>query len=223
MRLSCPSLKPIHGPLPDCCLAVLAVAMIGTCAVTALAVNKTWIGSGGGLFTTPGNWNPSGAPGQFDAAIFDMGNVSSPYIVWVTNGTFLNPIHVDIVSDRLIIAANPLSFTALAGSTLTVDSTNTTETARGLIIGRTGTGASTAVMNSSLASLSTVYGTLGVDALTSGTLNVNTGTFNVTGTAATYDLIIGRSGTGVVNINNGTDALISGDTALGKMRAQVAP
>jgi T5SS/PEP-CTERM-associated repeat protein len=62
-----------------------------------------------------------------------------------------------------------------------------------------------------LSSLSTVAATLGDVANSSGALNVNNGTFNVTGSDFTQtQLIIGNNGTGTLNVNNGADVNVSG-------------
>ncbi|HEX2474771.1 MAG TPA: hypothetical protein VHK01_08500, partial [Lacipirellulaceae bacterium] len=83
------------------------------------------------------------------------------------------------------------------------------------IIGQTGS--DVAVMNMNLASLSTLYATLGLAAGANGTLNINTArTFNVTGTGAANDLIVGAGGTGAINLSNNADMTVADDTVLGR-------
>jgi T5SS/PEP-CTERM-associated repeat protein len=182
---------------------------------SAHAVDKFWTGASSS-FASSSAWNPSGMPGTFDTAIFGLGNLTPPdnLVLFLTGG--FQPI--DAVVDKLRIDSNPVTFTP-SQSTLTIDSTNITETARGLVIGRTppgGVGTSTAVLNTLLGNLSTVYATLGADAGSSGTLNLNPGLLNVTGTAAGYDLIIGLNGAGAINMSGGSAVLIADDTMLAK-------
>lgn len=190
--------------------ALLALSAVCAPAAWAAADDKIWIGIANGNFNSGGNWSPAGVPGNADIANFTLGNVTPPYNVLFLSG--FNPINA--VVDRLRIATNPLTFTVPA-STLTVDSANTTETARGLIVGRAGTGTPNAVLNNLLSQFNTVYATFGVDAGSSGTLNVNGGTFNVTGMNAVWDLILGRNGAGTINVNSGSDVTVGDDTVLG--------
>ena len=103
-------------------------------------------------------------------------------------------------------------------STYTVTSSTQTEANRAIIIGvGPGENASLTVSHSSivccgvLSSLSGVAATLGDSAGASGTLNMNVGTFNVTGSDFTQtQLIVGNNGNGTLNVNNGADVHVSG-------------
>ena len=67
----------------------------------AQAVTKTWIGSDGGSFSTPGNWDPGGTPGTADALVFANGAVGSTYDI---------NFDVDATVTQLTVATNPLAF-----------------------------------------------------------------------------------------------------------------
>jgi T5SS/PEP-CTERM-associated repeat protein len=192
-------------------IQLAGVIAAGMLSASALAVDKVWVDNGNQAWTSSFNWNPSGMPSTADTAIFNLGNVTPPYFV-----LFLTPQFqaINAVTDKLRIDSNPITFT-VGSSTLTIDSTDTAEAGRGLVIGRNGSGVPDAVLENLLSQLNTVYGTLGADAGSTGTLNVNGGTFNVTGTGATWDLIIGRNGGGTITVNNGSDVTAAGDTMLG--------
>src|SRR4051812_42282343 len=151
-------------------------------AARAQAAAKTWVGSDGGSYNTPTNWDPSGTPGTADSILFANGVVASPYDI---------DFDVDSTVTQLTVATNPLAF---AGATRTLSLTSS------LIIGRTGSGPENALLSTSLAQLNTPYVGLGGDTGTIGTLNVTAGTLNVTGSAATVDVMIGYVGTGSINV-----------------------
>jgi T5SS/PEP-CTERM-associated repeat protein len=139
-------------------------------------------------------------PDSNDTTNFDRG---STYAVTISSAATV---------DRLLMGTDRVSFT---GSPLTTDSTNTTETGRGLVLGF-GT-SDAAVIDTYLGSFSTVYATIGSAATAGGTFRVHAGTFNVTGSAtAVTELIIGRQGTGTISVSSGADANIAGDTHLGE-------
>ena len=188
--------------------------------MVAQATSFSW-NSTGGPFDACSNWTQSGLPidadgipDSNDTATFNRGNVTL-YPVFFGNILVPNSdIHPTV--DKLVIGNNPLSFVGLYGSTLTVDSTNITETARGVVIG-SGAG-DVAALTSTLATFDTQYATLGSAAGSTGTLNLTSasaGAFSVSGTGAVYDLIVGRFGTGAINLSNGRDATVAGDTVLG--------
>ena len=168
-----------------------------------------WDGSSGAQFTNSNNWTPAGIPGAADATTFRLGAVPA-YPVLLFQGLF-EPVNVTV--ERVLVGTNTVS---LAGGVLTVDSTVTTETGRGLVIGQTGSDAA-AVVNSSLQGFSTVYGTLGASVGSSGTLNVNSNYFNVTGSGAIYELIVGHGGIGTINVSGGADVSVADSAVLGNL------
>ena len=200
----------------------IAALLVLTCLLssTAQATNFSWNGIGS-QFNSASSWtqsglpvDPDGIPDSSDIVTFDRGNVPQ-YSVFF--GNVLIPssaIHPTV--DKVVIGNNPLSFVGLWGSTLTVDSTNITETARGIVIG-SGAG-DVAALTSTLATFDTQYATLGSAAASSGTLNLTSssaGAFSVSGTGATYDLIVGLNGTGTINVTNGRDVTVADDIVLG--------
>ncbi len=180
----------------------LSVALVTVLlAGSAPAVVKTWIGSDGGSYSTPGNWDPSGTPGTADSIVFANGAVGSPYDI--------NFSDVDVTVSQMVVATNPLNLNG-PSRTLSVNSTPTST----LLIGRTGSGTSIAALTSTLAHLSSAYTTLGADTGTSGTLNIVSGTFGVSATSSFYDFVIGDWGAGTVNVTNGADVTVARDTGL---------
>ncbi len=172
------------------------------------AATTHWTNNGGGSFAASGNWD-NGVPDNSDTAVFRRGAIPL-YPVFLGDVFNPNPDHRTV--DRLIIGTNTLTLVGFAGSSLTVDGTDTSETGRGLIIGQTATDA--AVLNLAL-SLSAVHATLGSSAGSSGTLNVANGNFTVTGLTPIHDLIVGLFGRGAVNVSDGHQVKVGDATALG--------
>jgi T5SS/PEP-CTERM-associated repeat protein len=180
-------------------------------AARAHVTAKTWIGSDGGSFSTPGNWSPTGTPGTADSIIFANGTVASTYDI---------NVDVNATVTQLTVATNPLAF-AGASNTLSLTSTSTVNSSRALLIGRTGSGTNNASLTSSLAQLNTTYAVLGADTGSTGTLNVTAGTFSVTGTASFSDLLIGDSGTGNINVSGGAHVTVASETSLATFAASI--
>jgi T5SS/PEP-CTERM-associated repeat protein len=180
-------------------------------AARAHAAAKTWIGSDGDSYSTAANWSPSGTPGTADSILFAVGAVGSTYdINFDTNATVT----------QLTVATNPLAFAGVTRK-LSLTSPSTTNSSRALLIGRTGSGTANAQLTSSLAQLNTTYAVLGADTGSTGTLNLTAGTFSVTGTASFSDLLIGDSGTGNINVSDGADVTVAGDTSLATFGSSV--
>ncbi len=192
--------------LSVCCATLAAVA---TLPAVSPAVVYNWDGSSGAQFSNSANWTPAGVPGSNDTATFRLGNgVSVPVLLL---GPMFEPYNATV--DRLIIGTNTVT---MGGGTMTVDGTNViTETEPGLVIGETAT--DVAVFNMNAPNLSTLYATLGSTAGSSGTLNLisTAGALNVTGTGVLNNLIVGRNGTGTINVSNGRDVTVADETVLG--------
>jgi T5SS/PEP-CTERM-associated repeat protein len=210
--------------------AAFLLAALTLFSPTAGATNFFW-NAGDGLFPTASNWSqsgdPDGVPDADDTIIFSRGDVP-PYTV---SYSYLFPlpepfeIPYQATVDRLEVGTNTVTFTGFTlrnpppdpptSSSLTIDSTDYSETDRGMIIGKAG--GDVAVLTSSLpGGISTVYATLGWDTGSSGTLNLNGGAFNITGNNVGGDeLIVGELGTGAINVNNGSRMRIAGGTSLG--------
>ncbi|MEX2308097.1 MAG: hypothetical protein WD738_10920 [Pirellulales bacterium] len=186
-------------------LVFAALALVGLYSTTAHGADYNWDGSSSAKFTHANNWTPAVVPGDMDTAIFRLGAVP-PYLVWLFEGLFVPANHT---VHRMIVGTNTATFW---GGVLTVDATGDSENA-GLIIGQTAS--DVAVVNIASQGLSTLRATLGSAAGSSGTLNVNSGTFKATATPfLNYGLIVGLNGTGAINVSGG-NVLVASDTALG--------
>ena len=181
------------------CSIALVATLLSTCAQ---AVTKTWIGTDGGSFGTSTNWDPAGAPGSADSALFVNGAVASTYdISFDANATLT----------QLTVATSPLFF---AGPSRTLSLTSTSSSTTSLLIGRTGSGTASATLTSNLAQLNAVYAMLGANTGSSGTLNLVAGALSVSGTGTFTDFAIGNWGSGTVNVSNGADVTVTGETWL---------
>ena len=116
-----------------------AIALTILCPAVAQATSFVW-NSSGGRFVASLNWTQSrlpidanGTPDSDDTATFNRGNVSLYTVYFCNLCVPTSDIHPTI--DRLVIGNNSASLACLYGSTLTVDSGNTTETARSGVIG----------------------------------------------------------------------------------------
>jgi hypothetical protein len=183
----------------------LAAMLVASCAP---ALAKTWVGSDGDSYSTAANWNPSGTPGTVDSLLFVNGTVGSNYDI---------NFDVDATVTQLTVATNPLVF---GGNTHSLSLTSSLTSA--FVLGRNGTaGTANAALTSSLAQLNTTYAMIGADTGSNGTLNIAGGAFNVGGTAAFSDLIIGDSGTGTINVTDGGDVTVAGDANLATFGASI--
>lgn len=185
--------------------AAVTLLLVGLLSTTSTAATTNW-NVGTGIFNATGSWD-NGVPGADDLAVFRRGDVPA---YSVTFGTLLSPISPTI--NRLIVGTNTLSFN-VATSSLIVD-----EFANRFGFMTIGdTASDVAVLTSNLANLSAHDATLGSAAGSSGILNLTAGTatFNVTSVDETYDLAVGSSGTGAINITGGADVTVADDTALG--------
>ena len=181
------------------CSIALVATLLATCAQ---AVPKTWVGADGGSFGTSANWNPAGAPGPSDSALFANGTIASTYdINFDANATLT----------QLTVATSPLVFT---GPSRTLSLTSTSGSPTSLLIGRNGSGTASATLTSNLAQLNAVYAMLGADTGSSGTLNLVAGALSVSGTGTFTDFAIGNWGTGTVNVSSGADVSVTGETWL---------
>ncbi len=149
---------------------------------------------------------------------FNRGAVPPYTVSFVEENLSRNPIQATV--DRLLVGTNTLTFSGttlpiFGSSSLTIDNTSTSQTDRGLVIG-VNSGDNAVLTNSLPGGLNAQYATLGSAAGSSGTLNVTgpNNTFNVTGTGALNDLIVGLSGTGTINVSAGAGVNVAGDTAL---------
>ena len=207
-----------------CAIPLLGLSGLVVGNSTATAVTRTWVTFGSGLFNDPNNWFPSGIPGAGDFVSFEVG--SGPYKVTFPGNDFVigGPTpDANYTTGFLRVRDSGVTFDGSTSigkgaSTYSVTSATQTEANRAIIIGvGPAENASLTVSHSGifccglLSSFSGVAATLGDAAGAAGTLNMNVGTFNVTGSDFTQtQLIIGNNGTGTLNVNNGADVNVTG-------------
>jgi T5SS/PEP-CTERM-associated repeat protein len=178
-----------------CCLSLLAVS-------SSTAAVSRWTNDGGGVFETPSNWD-TGAPGSADTAVFQRGSVS--YSV---------QFDTDITTDKLRVGTNTVTFQPVAGvGSYAVANATQTLSDRAVVIGEAA--GDVAVLNSSLPNFTMGGATLGDAVGSVGTLNVNAGAVTAIVPNAYTRIDVGGSGTGNVNVFNGSSLTIQGVLALG--------
>ncbi|MEX2310758.1 MAG: hypothetical protein WD738_24535 [Pirellulales bacterium] len=198
--------------------AAITLLLIGLHSATSFAAIRSWDGGGGTDtdWTTDANWSSNIEPVAGDTAEFDRGAAFNYTVTFP-----LLPFSADETTDRLIVGSNSVTFANDRSSTnYLVGSPATDEAGRGVIIGEEANDTA-AALTSHLGLLSTAAATLGHVAGASGTLTLdqNNDQFNVTGSSADTELIIGRYGTGVLNISGGADVNVtnaSGNALLGQ-------
>jgi T5SS/PEP-CTERM-associated repeat protein len=198
--------------------AIVSVSLISPVLVAlfASAVQATtypWDGGGGASsnFNNAANWNPDITPGSGDTALFNLGSAATYTVKFPGTGGF-NPIN--FVNDSLVVRSNTVSFIeTTANSTYTLSNSTTSNLGdRGIRIAPEA--GDNAVLNDSLVSLSGVAATIGDSVGSHGTLNVNGGTFTLSGSDITNDvLIVGYQGNGTLNVTTGANANVNGQNA----------
>ncbi|MCI0333102.1 MAG: hypothetical protein L0228_07755 [Planctomycetes bacterium] len=202
--------------------APLVVGLTWAYASVAHAATLSWDGNGfvppNGNFNLAANWDPNAVPGNADTAVFRVG---SGVLYDVQLGSVTTTI------DRLIVGNNDmrLSTNLTFGATLRADNPTTTEAGRGVVVGETASDTA-AVLNLSagtffnrVVTLNAVAATIGDAAGSNGTINVPGAKLNITGNdAANAELIIGRFGSGTLNVTAGATVDVSspnGNVVLG--------
>ena len=213
-----------------------AAMLVALCAVVvacspARAVTRTWNKFGSGNFNDPNNWFSFGVPGANDFVSFEIG-MGFPYTVTFPGNELVNDGGfgggsgtANYATRHLRVRDNGVTFSGSTQpfrgqSTYTVGSTTQTEANRGIIIGLfDGENASLSIshngfMGGVLSSFNGVAATLGDAAGAAGTLNMNVGAFNVTGSDFTQtQLIVGNHGVGALNVNSGADVNVPGSNS----------
>lgn len=201
-------------------LAALAAAML--LSSSAPAATRSWDAGGGAAtdWTTDANWSSNIEPGVSDIAVFDRGAAFNYTVTF----PFLPPFGGDITTDRLVVGSNTVTFEPDHSTTDYIASQPSTLEGdpilglpvRGITIGADATDTA-AVLVSHLSLVQTVAATLGHAPGSSGTLtlNQNNDRFEVIGNSSSdRKLIIGRYGTGVLNVSGGADVIVSGGTGV---------
>jgi T5SS/PEP-CTERM-associated repeat protein len=185
-----------------------------------IPVTRKWNTSGDGRFNDPSNWNPPGIPTADDTVNFEIGG--SPTFTVTFPGNLLGELPATYTTNKLRVRGNGITFSGSVevnrdDATYTVASTDMSEAGRGIIIGVDA--GNTAVLDVSpaspsglgLAKFNCAAATLGEAAGSTGTMNINFGAFNVTGSDFTAtQLIVGNHGAGTLNISNGAKLNVPG-------------
>jgi T5SS/PEP-CTERM-associated repeat protein len=197
------------------CAAALVLVVGLSKGGTARALDKTW-NDGTADWTVVGDWTPSGVPGSMDNAVFRRGGGVVYTVTFPGSGAGGGAPAVNYLTDQLRVGNNTVTFADSVVANLTVPSTytlnnaTTAEVGRGIIIGELSTDTA-AVLTTQLVKLEGVAATIGDASSSNGTLNVSAGTFNVTGSAnPAFELLVGRSGTGTLNVTGGASVNVSG-------------
>ncbi|MCC7086335.1 MAG: hypothetical protein IT427_15140 [Pirellulales bacterium] len=229
MAPSCSLFCPFDGRHPrslhyHAFVAVLLAVFVA--APRADAVTLTWTTFGNGSFNDQNNWFPTKVPDANDFVSFEVG-VGSPYTVTFPG----NPLDIgggvagaiaSYSTAYLRVRDSAVAFSVSTqanrgASTYTVASSTQTEANRAIIVGvGAGDNAALSVIHNSFAgggltSFSAATATLGDVASSAGTLNMNFGAFNITGSDFTQtQLIVGNGGVGTLNVNIGADVNVTG-------------
>ena len=185
-----------------------------------IPVTRHWNTFGDGRFNDPNNWLPPGIPTGGDTVSFEIGGSLTFTVTFP--GNLLGELPATYTTSKLRVRGDRITFSGSVevnrdDATYTVASSDMSEAGRGIIIGVDA--GNTAVLNVSPASPSSLglarfncaAATLGEAAGSTGTMNVNFGAFNVTGSDFTAtQLIVGNHGAGALNINNGAKLNVPG-------------
>lgn len=161
-------------------------------AVPARAGFTNWNTNSSGSFTNAANWD-NGVPDSDDTAVFNRGFVA--YTVTVPGLPFNPP--PNYVIDYLRVNTNEVTF---ADSPLTNRPSLTVANPGFSILIGENTG-DVAIMNSTLRSVSGATTAIGRAPGATGTLNVSSGTFNMSG-----DMYVGDSGAGTLTVQSSGNA-----------------
>lgn len=184
--------------------AFLIASLFGShfAAETALAVVTRWNTNFGGNFNVGTNWD-TGVPDGDDNAVFARGS-GVTYTVTFPGNSLILPT-ATYLSNQVNIDSNNVSFVQ---SALPTRGPSIYAIGSYLLIADFFTDV---VLNTSLGLLSTPRADIAFGPNAVGTLNVNSGTFSVTGSDSSgYDFVVGNSGTGTVNVANGGRISLTG-------------
>jgi T5SS/PEP-CTERM-associated repeat protein len=194
---------------------VLAVSMaaLGYAAPPAHAIDRFWATFASGNFTDTTKWVGGAIPGSGDAAIFRVfGSGAGPYSVTFPGHTIVQG-PANYSTDTLTVGSNTVTFLQSSQLNLT-SSTYTLGTAFYL-----GDSSQPSILTSRLSSFSTPIASVGHVAGGSATLNINAGSFNVTGSGSDFQLKVGDASTGTLNINSGAQMNVTVAPVFGQLGA----
>jgi T5SS/PEP-CTERM-associated repeat protein len=180
------------------CAPLVAVS----CIAAASANTDVWTTNASGSYSDSANWS-GGVPGVSDDVFFNRGGGIS-YVVTFPGQSILQGTK-NYVTGTAAIGPNVVTFAQslspiFGPSTFAVSS---------LVMGAPPTTPS--ILNSSLQTLSTATASVGLGSGSPGTLNVNAGTFQVSGSTADYELVVGNGGSGsTMNVSSGAQINLTG-------------
>jgi T5SS/PEP-CTERM-associated repeat protein len=191
----------------------LAASALTQCAV-AVPVTSSWDTNSSGNFNDAANWDIR-VPVSGDTAQFNRG-AAATYAVTFPGDLIFNPTRT-YTNDRLYVGSNTVTFAKSASHQLgpakyaLSSGTSAEGGARGIIVGD-GPADTVAVLQTSLVSLSAVAATIGNQFGSVGTLVVDGGVVNITGSdSSDTDLYVGDHGTGYLYIQNSGQVNLTGD------------
>ena len=201
---------------------ILFIAACGRRLAPARAATYTWNTSSSGSFTTAANWtnasNPliHAVPGANDVALFNR-NLNISYAVGFPGSVSLVTREVK----QVIVGKNTVNFGDVLGllqvpARFVIDSGNALST-DALVIGDTAT-QTMAGLDTQLANFTTSGATIGNAAGSSGLLHIEGGNLNVNGNTGVFDMLVGNSGTGELQVTDAGQLVLSGangDVAVG--------
>jgi T5SS/PEP-CTERM-associated repeat protein len=174
--------------------ALLLAALVSwLVAAPAVAAVTNWNISSSGIFNNAANWT-NGIPDADDTVAFARG-AAATYTVTFPGALPIEPPAV-FQSNLVLIDSNNVTF---AQSPIIVRGPATYAIGTQLLVADF---FQDAVLTTTLATLSTPFAAIGFAPTANGTLNVNGGTFSVTGPGSPDEaLLIGNSGTGTLNVS----------------------
>jgi T5SS/PEP-CTERM-associated repeat protein len=168
----------------------------------ASANTDVWISNVSGNFNDPAKWS-TGVPGAADSAIFNRGGGVTYTVTFP--GQLVGGGTQNYVSSQLSVSPNTVTFAPSSSPFLGLATYTVTTMLMGAPV------ATPSVLNTSLRSLSTTTASIGFGSGSPATLNVNGGSFSVTGSTAGDELVVGDEGSGsVVTVSSGAQMNVNG-------------
>ncbi|HEY4232601.1 MAG TPA: hypothetical protein VGM76_04190, partial [Lacipirellulaceae bacterium] len=190
----------IHPYARRLSLTVLVVLQL---YAAAAASTDVWINNVNGNFGDATKWS-AGVPAAVDNVIYGLGAGATFTVTfpgqsiifgtrnYASGAASVGPGNITF-SDSSQVFLGPATYTVPALAT-------------------GGTVAAPSILNTSLLSLSSGTATIGAGSNSPGTLNVNSGTFEVTGSTAAYDLVVGDGGSNsTLNVDAGARVDLTGN------------
>jgi hypothetical protein len=185
------------SPLRLALILIFVVAPLGL----ASANTDVWVNNVSGSFSDPNNWS-AGVPGPADNVIFGLGSGAAFIVAFPGQPIVLGT--KNYTSGSASLGSSIITFAQSAQLNLGPS----TYTVPALATG--GTAAAPSILNTLLLTLSTGTASIGLGSNSPGTMNVNGGTFQVTGSTSDYELIVGNSGSdSALNVNAGAQVSLA--------------